>query len=64
MTKLYTQLIGRTYSPEVRIKPMAYMSINSMVQHSVALVLQKFINLHRTQLQSYLFISIVFNSLM
>jgi hypothetical protein len=27
-----------------------------MVQHPVARVLQKFINLHRTQLQSYLFI--------
>jgi hypothetical protein len=26
-----------------------------MVQHPVARVLQKFINLHRTQLQSYLF---------
>jgi hypothetical protein len=30
--------------------------LNSMVQHPVARVLQKFINLHRTQLQSYLFI--------
>jgi hypothetical protein len=27
-----------------------------MVQHPVARVLQKFINLHRTQLQSFLFI--------
>jgi hypothetical protein len=30
--------------------------LNSMVQHPVARVLQKFINLHRTQLQSFLFI--------
>jgi hypothetical protein len=33
-----------------------YPIFNSMVQHPVARVLQKFINLHRTQLQSYLFI--------
>jgi hypothetical protein len=32
-----------------------------MVQHPVARVLQKFINLHRTQLQSYLFIYFIFN---
>jgi hypothetical protein len=31
-----------------------------MVQHPVARVLQKFINLHRTQLQSYLFIYFIF----
>jgi hypothetical protein len=30
-----------------------HININSMVQHPVARVLQKFINLHRTQLQSY-----------
>jgi hypothetical protein len=32
-----------------------------MVQHPVARVLQKFINLHSTQLQSYLFIYFIFN---
>jgi hypothetical protein len=31
-----------------------------MVQHPAARVLQKFINLHRTQLQSYLFIYFIF----
>jgi hypothetical protein len=31
-----------------------------MVQHPVARVLQKFINLHRTQLQSFLFIYLFF----
>jgi hypothetical protein len=34
--------------------------LNSMVQHPVARVLQKFINLHRTQLQSYLFVYFIF----
>jgi hypothetical protein len=29
-----------------------------MVQHPVARVLQKFINLHRTQLQSYLLVEV------
>jgi hypothetical protein len=31
-------------------------NLNSMVQHPVARVLQKFINLHRTQLQSFFFL--------
>jgi hypothetical protein len=33
-----------------------FYNLNSMVQHPVARVLQKFINLHRTQLKSFLFI--------
>jgi hypothetical protein len=39
-----------------RIQPTGGFNLNSMVQHPVARVLQKLINLHRTQLQSFLFI--------
>jgi hypothetical protein len=35
---------------------VGYHNLNSMVQHPVARVLQKFINLQRTQLQSFLFL--------
>jgi hypothetical protein len=59
VVRLIKMCLNETYS-KVRIGKHLSDNLNSMVQHPVARVLQKFINLYRTQLQSYLFIYFTF----